>query len=86
MSSSMRAALAALSLSRDPLADIARTAPKFDAVGLGACQQLQSIPVDQLEVLKDVAQAALALPRGHFRVESANLSGDRIKAAHIVLD
>ena len=46
----MRAALTALSLSRDPLADIARAVPEFDALGVGERQQLHRMTVDQLDL------------------------------------
>ena len=43
-----RGALAALSLLREPLADVGRAAPEFDAVGFGLCQKPHSLTVDQL--------------------------------------
>ena len=46
----MRAALTALSLSRDPLADVGGAMPEFDATGLSEYQQLHSITVNQLDL------------------------------------
>ena len=40
--------LAAFSFVRDPLADVSRTIPEFDAFGFGLCQKLHCISVGQL--------------------------------------
>ena len=44
------AALAALSLSRNPLADVGRTVPEFDAIRFGQRQERHGITVDQLDL------------------------------------
>ena len=44
--------LAALSLVRDPLADIGRATPEFDAFGFGLNQKLHSVTADQLYLRK----------------------------------
>jgi hypothetical protein len=41
-------ALAALSLLRDPLADIGRATSQFDALGFGLCEKLHRVTVNQL--------------------------------------
>jgi hypothetical protein len=43
-----RSELATLSLVRDPLADVGRTAPEFDALGFALNQKLHSVTADQL--------------------------------------
>jgi hypothetical protein len=45
-----RSELPALSLVRDPLADVSRTAPEFDALGFGLNQKLYSVTADQLQI------------------------------------
>lgn len=43
-------ALAALSLPRDPLADVGRAAPDLDAFSFRLCQKRQGVRVDQLHL------------------------------------
>ena len=70
--------LAAASLSRDPLADVARAMPEFDASGLGEYQQLHSLTVDEFnlrEVEGDYA-AILQLHANDLQVFSGESTAD----------
>ena len=45
-------ALAALSLFRDPIADVGRATPEFDAVGFSLPQKLHGFTADQIYLCK----------------------------------
>src|SRR5262245_16402245 len=57
-------ARAALSLMGDPLAEVARTDPDFDAFGFGPCQKLHSLKVDQLYLCEFDGDDAASVERG----------------------
>ena len=70
-------ALAAPSLLRDPLADVGRAVPEFDAFGFGLCQKLHSLTVDQLYLREIDGSDTASVERGANDLQALRLRSDR---------